>query len=274
MRDELKPSISVKVDPTNPGQFFACCGLLELADRLWPGAEIYGNFTEPKNKRSKFTISSTQPLSLEEIVSALLKCERRVVEPYQPILGGDGKPVKDAKKIKPVLLTDGDLLSVRLSWWLDELTGKQTSLKTWSAHSTSEGLISQMAEAIPQSGITEQSAFDFCVGMTSRLGVDTRSSWNTLDEGFSPNDQTLPVDTYPVTELLAAIGLETFRPTKIKHGYCYACWLTPMPTLVACAIASGSVSIQGISRYRFDVGSRGKFKFFTKAALLERNADD
>ena len=29
------PSIRVKVDVTNPGQFFACCGLLELADRLW-----------------------------------------------------------------------------------------------------------------------------------------------------------------------------------------------------------------------------------------------
>lgn len=33
------PSIRINVDPTNPGQFFACCGLLELADRLWPGAE-------------------------------------------------------------------------------------------------------------------------------------------------------------------------------------------------------------------------------------------
>ncbi|TWW08183.1 hypothetical protein E3A20_26890, partial [Planctomyces bekefii] len=27
-------SFWVNVDPTNPGQFFACCGLLELADRL------------------------------------------------------------------------------------------------------------------------------------------------------------------------------------------------------------------------------------------------
>ena len=34
-----QPSIRVKVDVTNPGQFFACCGLLELADRLWPGVE-------------------------------------------------------------------------------------------------------------------------------------------------------------------------------------------------------------------------------------------
>lgn len=33
------PNIHISVDLTNPGQFFACCGLLELADRLWPGAE-------------------------------------------------------------------------------------------------------------------------------------------------------------------------------------------------------------------------------------------
>lgn len=34
-----EPSIYVTVDPMNPGQFFACCGLLELADRLWKVAE-------------------------------------------------------------------------------------------------------------------------------------------------------------------------------------------------------------------------------------------
>ena len=39
MNDFPDASITVAVDPTNPGQFFACCGLLELADRLWPGAE-------------------------------------------------------------------------------------------------------------------------------------------------------------------------------------------------------------------------------------------
>jgi CRISPR-associated protein Csb3 len=34
-----QPVFSVKVDLTNPGQFFACCGLLELSHRLWRGAE-------------------------------------------------------------------------------------------------------------------------------------------------------------------------------------------------------------------------------------------
>ena len=38
MRDP-ETTIRFAVDPTNPGQFFACCGLLEMADRLWPGAE-------------------------------------------------------------------------------------------------------------------------------------------------------------------------------------------------------------------------------------------
>jgi CRISPR-associated protein Csb3 len=33
--------IQINVDPANPGQFFACCGLFELADRLWPGCETW-----------------------------------------------------------------------------------------------------------------------------------------------------------------------------------------------------------------------------------------
>jgi CRISPR-associated protein Csx14 len=34
---KLEPTIRVEANPCNPGEFFACCGLLELADRLWPG---------------------------------------------------------------------------------------------------------------------------------------------------------------------------------------------------------------------------------------------
>ncbi len=107
--------------------------------------------------------------------------------------------------------------------------------------------------------------------MTSRLGLDPRSSWNTLDTGFSPNDQQLPVDTYPATELLAAIGLETFRPSPADDGYVYAVWSNPLPVIVARAAASGNLDIQGITRYCFEVASRGKFKYFTTASLLERS---
>jgi CRISPR-associated protein Csb3 len=33
----VNSTIRIPVDVANPGQFFACCGLLELAARLWPG---------------------------------------------------------------------------------------------------------------------------------------------------------------------------------------------------------------------------------------------
>ena len=35
--------ISVPVDLLNPGQFFACCGLFEIADRTWAG--VQGRFS-------------------------------------------------------------------------------------------------------------------------------------------------------------------------------------------------------------------------------------
>src|SRR5438445_8312397 len=136
-------------------------------------------------------------------------------------------------------------ISLRLSWWLDKQKGRQTVFKTWSAHNTGERLVSDMAHAIRAEDITEKNVLQCRVGMSSRLGLDIRSSWNTLDTGFSPNDQKLTVDTFPVTELLAAVGLETFRPAPSGDGFIYAIWSASLPTVVARAVASGNMNIQG-----------------------------
>jgi CRISPR-associated protein Csb3 len=62
--------IRVSVDPTNPGQFFACCGLLELADRLWPdsegGFEAGGFCLWPK--------ATNGNASAEELLNQLVGC--------------------------------------------------------------------------------------------------------------------------------------------------------------------------------------------------------
>jgi hypothetical protein len=36
--------IVLDVDVRNPGQFFACCGVLEMALRMWPDSEVQGWF--------------------------------------------------------------------------------------------------------------------------------------------------------------------------------------------------------------------------------------
>lgn len=263
------PNITVNVDVTNPGQFFASCGLLELADRLWPGADVTGSFAAPRFQRSRFCIFGMHQFTTRNLMGLLMCSARTPVDPYRPIMGSNGKPVNDPKKIKPVMV--GEPVSLRLGWWLDELAGEQTAFKMWGAHQTSDGLLSDMAQAICADVMTDETLLQSRVGMTGRIGFDTRSSWNTLDEGFSPNDQTLPVDTYPATEFLAAIGLETFRPAPSDNGYIYACWSSRLPASVARAVASGSVNLHGTTRYRFEVGARGKFKFLTKASPLERS---
>ncbi len=67
-----EPSFSLRVDATNPGQFFACCGLLELAHRLWPGSE--GWFEE-----KRFTIRAPErnkSASLDDLVDK--PCKHRI----------------------------------------------------------------------------------------------------------------------------------------------------------------------------------------------------
>src|SRR5882672_10552493 len=75
--------IRINVDLSNPGQFFACCGLLELADRMWPGAEAWFD-TTIFNLRTDGT--------LREILTLLLRDTPRQLEsvsgdiPIKPII--------------------------------------------------------------------------------------------------------------------------------------------------------------------------------------------
>jgi len=280
MTGNPQPSITVNVDVTNPGQFFACCGLLELADCLWPGADVLGSFTPPRFERSRFRVFSKCNLDTPKVLSALCNSQRTPVDPYRPIMASNGKLVKDPKKIKPIRLefgtpgaSSGVQASLRLSWWLDELCGRQTAFKMWAAHKTSEDLINNMADKTPVDEMHDKTVLESPIAMTARLGLDTRSSWNTLDEGFSPNEQNLPVDTYPATELLAAVGLQTFPPSEHNDGFVYACWRNCLPAPIARAVASGAVSFPGITHYRFAIKQRGRFGFFTKASRLERSCN-
>lgn len=60
------PSVCVRVDPVNPGQFFACCGLLELADRMWGGVE--GWF---ENDDAKFILTAPNArLDIQQLVKS------------------------------------------------------------------------------------------------------------------------------------------------------------------------------------------------------------
>jgi CRISPR-associated protein Csb3 len=68
-----QPSFTVNVDVTNPGQFMACCGLLELAHRLWPGVTVEGWFQETRFLTAVPVKSSNNALAC--LVDKLAYCE-------------------------------------------------------------------------------------------------------------------------------------------------------------------------------------------------------
>ncbi|HYN00552.1 MAG TPA: hypothetical protein VET25_12455, partial [Aestuariivirgaceae bacterium] len=121
-----KPEIQVAIDPTNPGQFFACCGLLELADRLGPGAE--GWFED-----GNFCISvGQQGVSLEKLLRAVLEVELRIEEPDEPTTSP---------------LTLAAPFNLRLDWWRDERSGGST-FKTWAGQQKVVGIAKAMHRAL------------------------------------------------------------------------------------------------------------------------------
>lgn len=266
-----KEPIRIPVDLTNPGQFFACCGLLELADRLWPGAEVAGWFELHRFDLATFHVSSTASFTSQIIVSVLCGCRRIAVNPFRPIRGSDGKPVKDAEKTKPVHI--GAPIDMRMSWWLDELEGRQTAFKTWSANVTSLSLFNDAVAAIDPANALPEKLFIAPVGMSGRFGFDIRSSWDTLNTGYSPNDQGEEVESYPAVELLAAIGLQNFRPVAVEDDFRFTTWSQPLPTIAAIAASSGALALAESRSYRFSVVSRGKFKSLSKAQLLPRSTN-
>jgi CRISPR-associated protein Csb3 len=256
------PSITVAVDPTNPGQFFACCGLLELADRLWPGAE--GWFADG-GREFKIACGGTLPKLVAEIATANL-IHNDPDDPYS-------SPITVAEPFRP--------LSV--DWWVTDRTGAK-DLKVWAGTMESYGIARAMQLAL------RHERFHTCC-LFNEGGVvanpddpgkkkepyyfDARRAPNAhaRDVGFSTNDLQLTSTAYPAVELLCLVGLQVARPafTERARIYDYCIWPVPLLSNLLLPAASGALELPGQRRFRFEnwfrTGQR-KHKAFRSATPL------
>lgn len=111
---------------------------------------------------------------------------------------------------------------------------------------------------------------EFSRPLGSTFGIDPRASWMPVDVGYSPNDAKQPVRAFPVTELLGAVGLQTFRfRQEAPKRYRYFLWDQPLPAMAArAAIAGALVATDGMT-YEFTMRERGKFKLFDHSTPVE-----
>ncbi|MBX5454899.1 MAG: hypothetical protein K6U10_13315 [Acidobacteriia bacterium] len=231
--------IRIDVNPRNPGQFFACCGLLELASRRWPESE---GWFQGSGNRTVFHIEtkSTENDPLGKIVQILCKCVNLV-----KIAQDDGIQNLQADR-QPIVLLPFDL---RLDWWLDAYgEGDKSELKVWAGQQTPFRLINNMREAwravtaCTADATSSAKLLAERAPTSGRFGFDPAASWEALDVGFSPDEQGVPVLTSPATEILAAVGLQRCRPYPVAgkpRWFAYHIWRSPLDITVAAAAVAG-----------------------------------
>lgn len=238
-------SIHVTVDPTNPGEFFACCGLLELADRIGPGAE--GWFAE--NDR-QFHMSGTVPLA--ELVQRIVNAEVKLLD-EDDIYSGR------------VLIGIGSR-PLALDWW-HELGGRKDArdLKVWAGTMESRGIARAMQQAMRGTAFHSPDLFN--VGMIVADADDQRKkkepfyfdarrgpNAHARDVGFSVNDLGLTTTAYPAVEFLCLVGLQRCLPARNGNTriYDYFTWCEPLPASLLSAAVPGLLPCVGGLGYRFE----------------------
>jgi CRISPR-associated protein Csb3 len=264
-------SFSVNVNVTNPGEFFACCGLLELANRLWPGAE--GWFSD-----DAFHVRACGTgVSVATLVARIRSVR----------LQSDDPSTDD--KACPLRLRDDDdpsdnrlPLSIRLDWWLDE-DGIGGSLKTWAGQQR-VALIGRAMLSAALEG--DHDTHWFRRGLVVRdpeapskvvepFYFDARRFAHSLDTGFSLDAQSAETVTHPAVEILALIGLQRFRPaaTEDRWRFEYRTWPTPLCAPVAAAVAGGAAPTRSRC-YRFPLLFRDDQKRYKAFGFATRIGGD
>jgi CRISPR-associated protein Csb3 len=277
------PNISVNVDVTNPGQFLACCGLLELAHRLCPGAE--GWF-----EGSAFHISGSMGLDriLEQLIAADIRSSLSPEElrSLARLLSKEKDALTENERAEKTRLQRmwrierlrlGRPFDIWLDWWRDD-RGERTDLKTWAA----KQMVAEMAGlmfAIVRRQISRRPAADCGLFFESNddslpfnFDSDLCRTGNARDAGFSADTLGFKSSYRPLLELLAFIALQRFHPTSLSDGklFVYCAWGVPLPPPIAAAAASGAISVQPQRRYGFALFNRTKYmKAFLPATAIE-----
>jgi CRISPR-associated protein Csb3 len=283
-----EPTIRVMVDPTNPGQFFACCGLLELADRLWPEAGVEGWFADRKFciARGGGLDELLQRLSAATVGSSLTDAELKRLGTLQSL---------DKRKRTPEIVAEmGDLrtrwrlerlhlsepFDLWLDWWRDD-AGERTDLKTWAAKVQVLGMVRDFHGLIKNLP-WDESALTECLTQSVRADVlpfyfdsDAGARGSALDAGFSAYDIRTVMKGHslrrPLIELGSFIAFQRFRPRPVEgtDRYRFSTWVTPMPVCVAGVLGAAVVELPGTQCYEFRLFSRTQYmKTFLPAIPL------
>ena len=272
--NESSPQIKIQVDPTNPGQFFACCGLLELADRLTGKAE--GWFEKDKGE---FVINAET--NLETLTQKIVHAQMKFLDKDDEV---DNMKKIQIQKDSAVLI--GEPFMIRIDWWKKpSKDGKK--FKNWAGQQKIHNILNCLRESLKE--IVKKSRVEcdllsqgnHCKSLPLYFSSDFGRLSSSIDVGFSVD--ALQQDTprtrmkiliMPATEIFAFIGLQRFRPLRLRNKdenrdeFIYETWDIPLSPKIASICAHECIFSRKFPKYRFKLMYRTKYlKSFLTATL-------
>ncbi|MFO1043483.1 MAG: type I-U CRISPR-associated protein Cas8c [Planctomycetaceae bacterium] len=286
-------SIRINVDPTNPGQFFACCGLLELANRMWPGAEAWfetrqfciegsGDATQLFDALADCAMTNTMTADQHtrfEAITAMSVKERKAI----PGVEDEVKALEKLLREAPIVF--GSPFGMTLDWFLDDFAGG-SRFKTWAGRQSVLEIATSMKDVLKGTDWRNEDCLTFSArecGLPFNFDSDLGAQGGAIDIGFSFDPLAGSALTRiepmarPALELLAFIGLQRFRAEEIKgeNRFLYTAWNRPLAIEVASPAASGALPIVGACRYEFRLLYRTKYlKSFLPATPFSGDSNE
>ncbi|MEX2118177.1 MAG: type I-U CRISPR-associated protein Cas8c [Pirellulales bacterium] len=291
MNNQSGQTVCIDIDPTNPGQFFACCGLLELADRSWNGAEgWFDTYTFSMRPLSAVATPSTGQLAAElgrcrltnimteqqltrlEELAAMTKKERAAV----PGSENERSELERLRRESALILHDP--FNIQIDWFLDSRSGGNR-FKTWAGQQSVVDIARAMKRPIetgawdslsPKRWLSQTTDDD---GLPFNFDSDLGGQASALDVGFSFDPLGMASKTRPLIELAAFIGLQRFRPRPDAkdNRFLFALWDLPLTPQIASVAASDMLAMPGLRVFEFRLLYRTKYlKSFLSAQPISR----
>ena len=273
---------SISVDLLNPGQVFACLGCMEAAEVLCGPCQGRFDYTD-YNTSASFTLRTEGPRDpVAETLKFLSRAKTKAVAPISSTLSTKSWNVEmiqrqdtifpclvpDVPAALPMLLTDGHY-EIRIEHWADG--SNRDNVKLWAGMAGKPGaavaldILNAIAALDPRSLSTAvENPFSVPCQLSSGFRLDWRRDYTAIDAGFSPNDHqnSITMVGYPFVELLAVIGLQNARPSRLdprnKLAYRYGVSSAMLPTLFARAVLGGESPVFPIRLFRMRLGWPGK----------------
>jgi CRISPR-associated protein Csb3 len=274
-----EPTIRVNVDVTNPGQFFACCGLLELADRLWDGAE--GTFSLSGSEFRIFCQSDSTNNTASELLRNIANCvisstmEEEQISRLKKLLNQKKTTLSQHDRGEKLFLRGlwdrerirlGEPFNVGIDWWTDTLAGG-SRFKTWAGKQFVIDLVRGMQSAIQTDSWQSTPSTRWLHEPTQHgslpfyFDADIGGQSSSIDVGFSLDSLKMKSRTRPLVELAAFVGLQRFRPRhdQTSKTFEYGAWTDPLPPTLASIACNGALQHTTTRHYQFRLLYRTKY---------------